>query len=146
MRNGEYLWFGLQPNDTAMTPNGEMYFNPSRFQEDFSAELPTLKHWFIHEMVHIWQHQLGYPVKWRGAIRIGLDYNYTLEIGRRLSAYNMEAQGDVIADFFVLKHLGNARVMSQRQFADQLATYEAETLVEFLANPASKTSLPGGDQ
>ena len=36
------------------------------------------KKWFIHEMVHVWQFQLGYPVAIRGAIRLGLDYKYVL--------------------------------------------------------------------
>jgi len=26
VHNGEYLWFGLQDDDTAMTPNCELFF------------------------------------------------------------------------------------------------------------------------
>lgn len=55
----EYLPFGLQPDNTAMTPNGEMYFNPDYYKDDFSL-LPNDRHWFMHEMVHVWQYQLGY--------------------------------------------------------------------------------------
>ena len=71
----EYLWFGMQPDNTAMTPNGELYFNPAHFKEDFSTSTFGDRLWFMHEMVHVWQHQMGYPVKWRGAIRIGLGYS-----------------------------------------------------------------------
>lgn len=74
VHNDEYLPFGLQPDDTAMAPNGEIYFNPAHFKEDFSQESNRSKRWFMHEMVHVWQYQLGYPVRLRGAIRIGLDY------------------------------------------------------------------------
>ena len=103
VHNDEFLPVGLQPNDTAMTPNGEMYFNPSRFKEDFSLSTDRDKHWFVHEMVHIWQYQLGYPVMARGAIRIGLEYEYELDPAKKLSDYNMEAQGDLLADYWALK-------------------------------------------
>ena len=59
VHNEEFLPFGLQPDNTAMTPNGELYFNPTRFKEDFSLADEGDKHWFIHEMVHVWQYQLG---------------------------------------------------------------------------------------
>ena len=55
-----YLWFGLQPKDVAMTPNGEIYFHESEFKEDFSKESSKQKHWFIHEIVHVLQFQLNY--------------------------------------------------------------------------------------
>lgn len=145
VHNGEYLWFGLQPDNTAMTPNGEMYFNPDYFKEDFSvSENDGDKHWFIHEMVHVWQYQLDYPVKLRGAIRIGLSYKYTLEEGKSLSDYNMEAQGEIVADYFAVKVLGNPAPMSQRRYADSLSLYEDGVLKTFLANPADRSSLPGG--
>jgi len=145
VHNGEYLWFGLQPCDTAMTPNGEIYFNPTHFQEDFSAvREAVIKHWFVHEMTHVWQYQLGYPVKLRGAIRIGLSYRYRLGKGRKLSDYNMEAQGDVLADYFALKILNKPDAMREIGYAASLTTYEKETLIDFLANPANSASLPGG--
>jgi hypothetical protein len=61
VHNDEFLPFDLQPDNTAMTPNGEIYFNPSRFKEDFSLSTPRDQHWLMHEMVHVWQYQLGYP-------------------------------------------------------------------------------------
>ena len=57
----------LQPDDVAMTPNGEIYFNPKHFKEDFALGAFSDALWFMHEMVHVWQHQLGYPVRLRGA-------------------------------------------------------------------------------
>ena len=58
-------------------------------------------------MVRFWQLQLGYPVRPRGTVRIGLDYRYRLRAGATLADLNMEAQGDQQADYFVLKCLGN---------------------------------------
>ncbi|OWQ85761.1 Rhs element Vgr protein [Roseateles aquatilis] len=141
VHNGEYLPFGWQPDDTAMTPNGEMYFNKKHFKEDFSVTSESTRHWFIHEMVHVWQHQLGYPVRLRGAIRIGLGYDYELKAGTTLGDYNMESQGDLLADYFVLKHLNAPQAMNQQQFANQLTLFE-EVLNVFLKNPADTANLP----
>lgn len=55
-----------QNERTAMTPNGEMYFLPKDFQEDFSILESDMKMWFVHELVHVWQYQLGYSVRWNG--------------------------------------------------------------------------------
>ncbi len=49
VHNEEYLPFGLQPDNTAMTPNGELYFNPDYYKDDFSISA-TDQHWFMHEM------------------------------------------------------------------------------------------------
>jgi hypothetical protein len=143
VHNGEYLWFGMQPDDTAMTPDGEMYFNPSRFKEDFSLSNEFDRHWFVHEMAHVWQHQLGYPVKWRGAVRVGLSYEYKLEAGKTLSDYNMEAQGDILADYFAhteLKFVAPIRQIVNRDPA-QVPLYRA-VLAGFLSNPSEKRHLP----
>ncbi|WP_155951467.1 hypothetical protein [Pseudomonas sp. LAIL14HWK12:I7] len=99
--NKQYLPF--QPEKMAIAPNGNIYFHPADFQEDFSVASASLKRWFIHEMTHVWQRQLGYPVFWRGAARVGLRYEYELVEGMRLGDYNMEAQGDVLADYFSIK-------------------------------------------
>lgn len=136
--NKKYLPF--QPQLMAIAPNGNIYFHPADFKEDFSTEVRD-KRWFIHEMVHVWQHQLGYPVFWRGAARISLDYNYTLAEGRRLSDYNMEAQGEVLADYFVLKFLDSPRAMRMYEYSDHLWLYE-DVLSEFIENPASPVNLP----
>jgi hypothetical protein len=138
-----YLPFGLQPKNCAMSPNGSIYFHRSCFLEDFSTASENGKHWFIHEMVHVWQHQLGYPVRLRGALRIGLSYRYELGPGKTLADYNMEAQGDLLADYFVLKHLGSPRAMRQPGYAGSLALFES-VLGGFLADPAHHSHLHRG--
>lgn len=143
VHNEEFLPLGLQPNNTAMTPNGEMYFNPSRFKEDFSLSTPNDQHWFMHEMVHIWQYQLGYPVMARGAIRIGLEYEYELDPAKKLSDYNMEAQGDLLADYWALKFARIPELVSMEVYQNFgfIGLYE-QVLSNFLANPADKGNLP----
>ena len=136
-----YLPFGLQPKNCAMTPNGAMYFHRSRCLVDFSTGTEHARHWFMHEMVHVWQHQLGYPVRLRGAVRLGLSYVYELAPGKSLSDLNMEAQGDLLADYFVLKFLHAPQAMRQQRYASSMALFEA-VLAAFLRAPASKANLP----
>jgi hypothetical protein len=141
VHNRRYIPF--QPKNCCMTPNGSMYFHHSCFLPDYSLGNPTVIHWFMHEMVHVWQHQLGYPVRLRGAVRIGLPYHYTLREGASLADYNMEAQGDLLADYFALKFMRNARVVRQRRYAGSLRLYE-EVLAGFLADPGCVANLPRG--
>jgi hypothetical protein len=93
--------------------------------------------------VHVWQHQLGYPVRLRGAIRLGLSYHYELCEGATLADYNMEAQGDLLADYFALKFLHHPPIVRQRRHAHQLDLYE-HVLAGFLADPGDRESLPRG--
>ena len=141
VHNRGYLWFGLQNDATAMTPNGHMYFDPKCFKEDFSTCGFGDSLWFMHEMVHVWQHQLGYPVKWRGALRIGLSYRYMLRAGNRLSDYNMEAQGNLLSDYWAVKHFETPPMLWERKHGDDLALYET-VLETFTTRPADKVNLP----
>ena len=145
VHNREYLWFGLQPDNTAMAPNGNIYFNPKYFSEDFSDPSdPNNQWWFMHEMTHVWQHQLGYPVKWRGALRVGLGYEYVLAEDKKLSDYNMEAQGNILADYFALCVLRNPYAMRQanyRNTPNAAGLYKA-VLAEFLRDPSDHANLP----
>ncbi|HHQ5993008.1 TPA: type IV secretion protein Rhs, partial [Enterobacter hormaechei subsp. steigerwaltii] len=54
-----YLPFGLQKQNYAMTPNGELWYRKSMYREDFSANSVFIedKYVFIHELGHVWQHQ-----------------------------------------------------------------------------------------
>jgi hypothetical protein len=133
----------FQPKNCCMTPNGSMYFHRSCFLPDYTRGDPSAIHWFIHEMVHVWQHQLGYPVRLRGAIRLGLPYAYSLRAGTTLADYNMEAQGDLLADYFVLKFLKKPQAMRQAQYRDSLPMFE-QVLGSFLAEPCNPDNLHRG--
>jgi hypothetical protein len=131
----------FQSKNCCMTPNGSMYFHRSCFLPDYTRGDPLVVHWFLHEMVHVWQFHLGYAVRLRGAVRIGLRYEYDLERGKTFADFNMEAQGDLLADYFALKFMHKPRVMRQRRYVGQLTMYE-EVLAGFLADPASVENLP----
>jgi len=133
----------FQPKNCCMTPNGSMYFHHSCFLPDYTRGDPGAIHWFMHEMVHVWQHQLGYPVRLRGAVRLGLPYHYDLAPGKTLADFNMEAQGDLLADYFVLKFLHKPGAMRQGRYRDSLALYE-RVLADFLADPSDRSSLHRG--
>jgi hypothetical protein len=135
-----WFWFGLQWRRTAMAPDGHIWFRPEDFCDDFTLEPAWRLLWFMHEMVHVWQWQLGYPVMLRGALRLGLTYRYQLAPGRRLGDYNMEAQGDLLADWFALRWLDQPGARRQQDAGDA-AIYE-EVLADFLRDPASGTHLP----
>ena len=139
IHNRRYMPF--QPRNCCMTPNGSMYFHQSFYLPDYIRGDPSVMHWFIHEMAHIWQHQLGYAVRFRGAVRIGLSYEYELAPINSLSDFNMEAQGDLLADYFALKHLRLPSVMRQQRYKGSLPLYE-EVLTSFLSDPSSVVNLP----
>lgn len=115
-----YFPFNLQNKDTAVTPDGEIYFMPQRYRSDFSQTLPYEQHWFIHEMSHVWQYQTGLNVKLRGTLSWAVSYRYSLPNYKLISDYGMEAQACIIADYFWLITFGrsnfeavaNSRVLS----------------------------------
>jgi len=75
---GSYFPFNLQDNGTAVTPNGNMYWPEPIFKEDFSSESSLNKNWFMHEFVHIWQHNMDMSVRTRGLISKYVNYRYSL--------------------------------------------------------------------
>ena len=143
----EYLPFGLQPDNTAMTPNGEMYFNPDYYKDDFSL-LPNDQHSFMHEMVHVWQYQLGYWVKLHGLLLhpgtlwglLGDPYQYELKPGDKLQDFNMEQQGDIIADYYCWSTGNSTRSASGRRVTS-IDIYKS-ALGDFLSNPNDRKLLP----
>ncbi len=134
-----YLPF--QPKSCAMAPNGSIYFHASRCLTDFAAGDAHARHWFIHEMTHVWQHQLGYPVRLRGALRLRLDYRYELAPGKSLADFNMEAQGDLLADYFALRHDGAPHALRQPRYTHALPLFE-RVLAGFIERPGDRRNLP----
>ena len=147
IHNGEFLWLGMQKDDTALAPNGEIYFNSKAFKEDFSDSDGGDRLWFIHEMTHVWQFQLGYPVLKRVLRNYGLDLprKYTLDEDDLLCDYNIEAQGNIIADYWAIldaKALGTrVKFMHRAQYMDNVELFE-KVLGNFLADPSSPSNLP----
>jgi hypothetical protein len=108
VHKGSYFWFNLQTSRTAVTPNGEMYFLADDYEEDFSLvgeDLIYKRSWFLHEMTHVWQFQMGYAVRWHGILirfHWGNAYKYTIEPGQVFGDFNMEQQGDIVGDYYAI--------------------------------------------
>ena len=155
--------FGLQSNSTAVTPNGEIYFNKVDYLTDFV--LPNPKditwvndaHWFIHEMVHVWQFQLGFSVKTQGVIdtknkimTLGSHspYDFDLTGKNDLNEFIMEAQADLVADYCMyinglykgLSGGWSTRVKDEIKFFGNKRYHQV--LNRFLKNPKDVTLLP----
>lgn len=101
-----YLPFSLQGESYGMSPNGEMYFRDKEYSDDYSLERPADQHFFIHEMVHVYQHQHGMMVRLQGLASFLIDYSYLFETHNNIKEYSMEQQASIIADFFFLRRYG----------------------------------------
>ena len=116
-------WAGFipVPSGRAMTPWGDMYFDTSNkyYSSDFSKKHYGYKALFIHEMVHVWQYQNGYPLNVLIGAVASLSAGYTYNINYRsfydggteyvtlysqFSDFNIEQQGNIVMDYFLLKN------------------------------------------
>lgn len=108
-------WAFFQGKRVAMTPNGKIYFAPDVHEKDFSLASDGSKHFFIHEMTHVWQYQNGQAVLARAGTsqilvelpsRIGLGngaYPYELDVRKNLLDYGVEQQASIVADYWAMK-------------------------------------------
>ncbi|KWI50691.1 type IV secretion protein Rhs [Burkholderia pseudomultivorans] len=121
VHKGSYFWFNLQSKRTAVTPNGHMYFREEDFMEDFFGPeaAPADRAWFMHEMTHVWQYQRGYSVRFHGltvTIRGDRAYQYTITPENVFHDYNMEQQGNLVADYFAIHILKNYKAIIHRGY------------------------------
>ena len=73
-----------------------------------------------------------------------MSYAYTLTAGRHLCDYNMEAQGNILADYFLVKFRNaQSEVYEARyaRFPNALPLYE-NALGPFIADPKDASNLP----
>lgn len=137
-----------------MAPDGNIYFIKERYQKDFALADAWDSSLFIHEMTHIWQYQLGYPVAKKGlflhpSCALLCDpYKYILGSSKRLCDYNMEQQGDIIADYYLYYYSGlSADYLSKQEILSN-STYKDEpqiyltVLADFIASPKDVKNLP----
>jgi hypothetical protein len=100
-RKSAYLF---QPNDRAMSPDGNIYFHPEDqgYYDDFSNAPVRAKHTFVHELGHVSQTQGGENVR---AAVFDRNYDYwPLQTGKRFFTYGLEQRAEMIADYFILKN------------------------------------------
>lgn len=86
-----------------MAPDGNLWFHPKGglFRDDYSQTDLNLQGLFIHEMVHVWQHQMGVflPIMRHPFCR----YGYELVPGKPFADYGIEQQAEIVRHDFLLK-------------------------------------------
>lgn len=135
--------FPLQPANVYMTPRGHVYAPGKLWEDDFSKAGVLRRAVFVHEVMHIWQHQNGMDLvaqgfaefaKYGGAYEKA--YPYELERGRDLTEYGMEQQASIVEDYFTItvdKQLPHRITNKGLSIPDRDALY-ASVLGKFLAN------------
>lgn len=88
----------------AVSPNGNVFFHPDDWREDFSTASLGTQSWLIHELTHVWQLQQGMSVV-RGAL-LNRRYEYALEAGKSFFAYGIEQQARMVQDYFIRLNRG----------------------------------------
>ena len=87
-----------------MAPDGHLWFHPKNdlFCEDFCDRDLAFQGLFIHELVHVWQHQQGIflPLKRHPFCR----YDYSLKPGWKLAQYGIEQQAEIVRHVFLLRN------------------------------------------
>ena len=111
-------WAFFQPRETVMAPTGSIHFYPqgTRYREDFASSSLDDQGLFIHEMVHVWQHQKGImlPIRRHPFCR----YDYAIRPGLPLHGYGIEQQAEIVRHAFIMRR--GALVIG----APELARYE----------------------
>lgn len=141
-------WLFTGTQNTAVTPNGDIYLPPRTelYKDDFS-DLESRRYisLFIHEMTHVWQHQMGYSVKWHGITvsSKGVEaYRYELSSELKLADYNMEQQGEIISDYFCICILSEPSLVWNAINSTKDPIALASTLEGFLKDPHNSAHLP----
>ena len=141
--HGWWLFMGKQDRNTAVTPNGEMYYPKDIYRNDFSSKDDGLANaLFMHEMVHVWQYQMGYRVK-LNALRVtargSSAYAYNLTPDSHLRDFNMEQQGNIMSDYYMIC----VRNKPDEAFNPDKDPDLLHMVMEpFLADPRDKNHLP----
>ena len=99
-----------------MAPDGNLWFHPKGelFCDDFSQSSQSIQALFIHEMVHVWQHQQGVflPIARHPFCR----YDYILEAGKTFAQFGIEQQAEIVSHYFLVKQ--GAQLKNGNSLAD----------------------------
>lgn len=116
-------WAFFQPRRVVMAPRGHIHFHPGGelWREDFACAPIDAQGLFVHEMVHVWQHQRGIylPLARHPWCR----YDYALKPGQAFRRYGIEQQAEIVRHAFLLRR--------GAQVAGAPALSQYETLVPF---------------
>jgi hypothetical protein len=151
----------------AITPFGHITLPRSDYinYKDFSKAPPNVKHWFMHEVTHVWQHQMGFSnLKAGKKLACNFGYSKTVDspdspngedllayktdlsgrnIYKRFSEFNMEQQGRIIELYFDGKFLKfNNPERKHHKLSIKLERHVMFALEFFLKDPKDKSQLP----
>jgi hypothetical protein len=141
------LPFGLQKKHQAVAKGDNISFPRSAYAPDFSAEKDAVKQSvFIHELVHVWQHQNHVLSTPREALKETLKhkfnyskaYPYRLDAHADLTGYGFEQQAAMIQDYFLLTR-GESKSFKGRRLdapGPELKQQYEYVLARFLKDPA----------
>jgi hypothetical protein len=103
VRVNRLKWWMWQPAWVTMAPDGHLWFHPNGgvWSADFSAEPIWLRAHFVHEMVHVWQHQQGVNLVLRRPPFARYRYLPLVE-GRPFARYGLEQQAEIVKDAYLL--------------------------------------------
>lgn len=97
-------WWPFQPRHVAMAPRGELWFHPggALYCDCFASASLSRQGFFIHELVHVWQHQQGIflPLARHPFCR----YSYDLIPNKPFQRYGIEQQAEITRHAFLLRH------------------------------------------
>lgn len=155
-------------SEFGITPNGEIFFPVSEYDaiQDFSHLKVSAesKCFFIHEMTHVWQYQMGI-VSWFHGIKHACKLNYSSEAysndlktkklkgyvtdilgkdkGKNFNEFNMEQQAELIEMWFDASWLKSVNPNRNHHIQSvRLSRDVGKILRDFLINPLDKSQLP----
>ncbi|WP_232507514.1 type IV secretion protein Rhs [Neisseria weixii] len=129
--------------NVAIAPNGNVYFPRQNCPADFALAGHSYQMWLIHELTHVWQHQLGFKTWWAGILLMAVGgyvrrkaYVYPPPHGiEHFSDLNMEQQADLLAHYYA------ARYLPHNPHSHHLHAFQT-ALHAFLDNPLQRQLLP----
>jgi hypothetical protein len=154
LHNKRILPPGIQKRHQAVAKGSDISFPRDAYAPDFSAETnPQKQSVFIHELVHVWQHQNHVLSTPREALKETLkhkfnyskSYLHSLSPDKDLTACGFEQQAAIVQDYFLLTRHGISKSYKGRRTAgdsdaDLKQQYE-KVLKRFLADPSYARGL-----
>ncbi len=106
-------WWALHPWWVTMAPDGHIWCHPNGFswRTDFAAEPPGLQAHFIHELVHVWQVQVGGHLALRRPPMAR--YGYNIVPGKPFARYGIEQQACIVEHAFRARLRGDADTLAR---------------------------------
>ncbi len=134
-------WWLIHPH-AAMTCGNTIIFPKNYYQSDFSHSSKYNQAWLVHELIHVWQYQHGFPILFAGIILAAKGGYYKRRAYRygelrKIKAFgqlNMEQQARLIEHYFLAKH-------GDKRYAPLLPQYR-RLLIPFFRQPHNRQLLP----